>query len=89
MIDIEDIARSQGEAYARGKLPIWTVYFNPKDFPGRHVARRSEVGPEGALATDDILLGEIDDIRLAFAKCGLVKMTRSPGDDPVIVECWI
>ncbi len=71
-------------------LAIWTVYDHPRDFPGDFVARRFVVDAGGARPTDDILTAKsIDVLRDLLEARGLVKLDRSPGDDPKIVESWL
>lgn len=66
-------------------LSIWTVTENPSDFPGKFVARRTEVG---AGPTDDHHVAEtLDEVR-AMLPPDLIRMTRVPADDSVIVEVW-
>ena len=71
-------------------LPIWTVYWNPKDFRDRYVVRRCLVGrgfiridPEPTAVTETL-----DEARRAIPN-GLVCLDRDPRDDQVIVEVWV
>lgn len=89
MHPLELISKRQSEAHARRALNVWTVYDNPKDFPGSHVARRFEFADGQPVATSDIIQGELSDIREAFDRCGLVCLMRNEGDEPQIVETWI
>jgi hypothetical protein len=67
-------------------LPIWTIYDHPTDFPDSFVARKFVFGrPTDAILTAPTL----DELRRKLADIGLVALTRSPGDDPKIVETWI
>jgi hypothetical protein len=83
------IVKSQWEASQRGQLTIWTIYDRPKDHPDGFIARRFEVGGHGPVATADTLNGELEDLRQAFWKAGLMKRKRQDGDDARIVESWL
>jgi hypothetical protein len=73
-------------------LSIWTIYDRPNDLRhlARFVARRSEIR-EGRIAiTDELLSAEnIYMLRRTFAEAGLMRFSRAPGDDPVMVEVWM
>lgn len=69
-----------------GSLDVWTVYDNPKDYPGWFVARRFTLdGPTG----DTMTARRLEDLRNSLMTMGLTCIPRSPEDDPVIVESWI
>ena len=68
---------------------MYTIYDSPTDYPGKFVVRRWEIDkgpavPKETLAVKDSLI----EARLAVP-VGLVRVDRSPGDDPVIVETWL
>jgi hypothetical protein len=86
---IHDIAKSQWQAAQRGQLTIWTIYDRPSDHPEGYIARRFEVGGGNTVATPEILTGDIEDLRQAFWKAGLMKLKRQDGDEPQIVESWV
>lgn len=71
---------------------LWTVYFNPRDFPGKYVARRFVLNNPTA---DHVVSDDIDAVRdWIAAQCfkhggAMVQMNRSAGDDPTIVEVWM
>ena len=72
------------------ELVIWTVYRNPRDFPGKFVVRpfrvqagRSVPDPEPSFVGDSLNGAR------ASVPPGLVRLAPSPGDDPVIVETWL
>jgi hypothetical protein len=72
----------------RGLLSIWTVYDHPKDCPDGFIARRFEAGggnPD-AVATADVVTGDLASIRESMVLCGLCRMSRAPSDNPKIVE---
>ncbi len=76
---------------AKDQLEFWTVYDNPKDFPGQFVARRFEVsGGQEPQPTKDALLGKtFKDIEEHFSKQGFTWLGRNRGDDPVIVGTYM
>ena len=82
---IEIILKAQRDAQARGVLNLWTIYDRPKDFPDSYVARRFEYDTP----TMDVIKGTLPRLRQSFRRCGLTCLTRSPGDDTVIVETWL
>lgn len=66
-------------------LEIWTVYKYPIDMLGHFVARKWWMDqPTGEFFHDATL----EALRDKLPK-GLIRMERSPQDDPVIVETWI
>jgi hypothetical protein len=66
---------------------MWTIYDNPKDYPGKFVARWWVVKVP-VEATDDIFV--CDSLGEARSKIpeGLFAMPRLEEDDPCIVETW-
>jgi hypothetical protein len=78
-------------ARTRGILSVWKVYNRPKDYPDSFVARRFETGngKPDAVATADMVTGDLAMIRESMEMCGLYCRPRAPSDDPVIVESWI
>lgn len=67
-------------------LAIYTVYRNPRDFPGKWVLRIHRVpgGPDRECWVRDSL----DEVR-ALIPLDLVLLPRNPADDPVIHETWM
>jgi hypothetical protein len=66
-------------------LPIWVVYDNPVDLPGRFVARKWL----NDTPTSEVLQGKtLDELRSLLPR-GLYRMERADSDDAKIVECWI
>jgi hypothetical protein len=84
-----DIVEAQWQAFQRGAFTIWTIYDRPSDFPDGYIARRFEVGGGNTVATRDTVTGKLDDIRQAFWRAGLMKLTRRDGDEPQVVESWV
>jgi hypothetical protein len=72
-------------------LAIWTVYGHPTDYPDKYVARLFDVSDQGATPTENIIIApDLETLQdtLEF-ELGLVKLTRTLGDDPKIVETWL
>ena len=70
-------------------LHIWTVYEHPRDFPHSYVARRFDVGPAGAVSTGDLVVApDLESIRQQLPE-GVVRMDRSPTNDPHVLESWL
>jgi hypothetical protein len=71
------------------KLEIWTIYFNPSDFPNEYVARLFELDQP----TKTILIApDIEELRVKIQKISnheLVRINRSENDHRSIVESWI
>lgn len=89
MMPAKQIAEMHAASVERGNLSIWTVYDHPKDFPNSYVARRFEVGQDGAHPTNDIVQGDLTIIRKSFRQCGLVRFDRNETDEPQIMESWL
>lgn len=67
------------------KFPIICIYNNPKDYPGKYIARLWDVNK----ATNIVAVAEsLEEIRKT-KPADMVIMDRQPKDDPVIVETWI
>jgi len=65
-------------------MPFWVVFDHPTDFPDIFIARLFH----GEAPTNAVIKGDtLADVR-ALIPHGLVCLTRSPDDDPKIVECW-
>lgn len=78
----------------RGGLSMFTVYANPSDFPGQHVARHSATYSGGRLEVDRepwVVAPTLAEVRdaLPHEELGLVCLSRQPGDQPHIVEMWL
>ncbi len=66
---------------------MWTIYDHPGDYPDKFVVRKFIVGTS-LIATQEVIVGAtLDEVRDLIPP-GLVCLTRSPDDDPVIVETW-
>lgn len=70
-------------------LPIWTIYDNPSDYPGKYVLRRS-VAARGFVITDPVCyVSDTLDAARKMLPPGLFRLDRQPGDEVQIVETWL
>lgn len=69
-------------------LPIWTVYQNPKDHPGKFVSRRWESLPTPRPTGEVIIANTLEEVREQLPP-GLTRLAPQQGDDATIVENWI
>jgi hypothetical protein len=70
---------------------VWTVYYDPRDFPGKYVVRRHDIfrGREGSHPSSEHYVADsLTEIR-GRVPFGLVRLGRSEGDDAKIVEVWL
>ena len=68
------------------ELTMRVVYDHPSDFPDRYVARLWE----GEKPTSNVKVSrDVEKIRRHLAGMGMVKLMRSPEEDPVIMEFWL
>ena len=71
-------------------MSMWVVYDHPLDYPTEFVARRHEVTKEGSRPTNEAMSSHsLDLLRDELVGRGLTCLTRSPEDDPKIVETWL
>jgi hypothetical protein len=64
---------------------LWTIYDRPSDYPESFVARKFIVSP-----TDEVIVRDtLAEVREAIGSRALVRIERSPLDDPKIVEVWL
>jgi hypothetical protein len=71
-------------------VTVWTIYREPRDFPGRWVLRGHEVFPGRELRAHSFCY-LADTLKEARAKvpAGAKRFRRSPEDHPAIHECWM
>lgn len=69
-------------------LDMWTVYENPSDYPGHFVTRQWRVGSDGARCEEAVIVVHTLEQARMLIPPGLHCQSRSPDDDPVIVETW-
>jgi len=73
----------------------YTVYVNPKDFPGQYVVRGWNIAggkttfEETPFYTGATGGGTLVTIRQMMRDDGRTCLNRNAADDPVIVESWI
>jgi hypothetical protein len=74
----------------RDELLMYTIYRNPRDFPGEFVARVHAIGRQGVQARPELFARgfTLAQVR-ARLPGGLFNIGREPADDPVIVETWL
>lgn len=67
------------------KFPVFTVYYNPTDFPGKYVVRLFD-GPQPTrlLVVTDTLKAVREAIPPMF-----YRVPREPGDEPKMLETWL
>ena len=74
-------------------LSIFTVYENPRDYPGSFVVRRFYVDGSSVqhAALPLVVTDTLDEARAAIRRAHPVAvcMARNDGDEPQIVESWI
>lgn len=68
---------------------MWVIYEKPADFPDGFIARKHVIDVGSHRPTMTCAHGEtLESVRSQLPP-GLVRLDRSPGDDPVIVESWM
>jgi hypothetical protein len=72
-------------------LTIWTIYFNPKDFPGRWVTRNFLIvrGTPAPVAGNNIFLSDSLQAARSVIPDDMTCLGRQDEDEPQIVESWI
>ena len=70
------------------RLPMWTVYESPSDYPGQYVARMFLVKPQVEATSLHIVADTLPEVYAQLPR-GLYWMDRKPGDDPTIVGVWL
>jgi len=73
----------------RDRLPIWTVYDHPRDYPTHFVARKFLSLPKPEPTGEVIADTDLNRLRGVLTQWGLTCLQRMPGDDPVILETWL
>lgn len=69
-------------------LPMISIYFDPKDYPGKYVARVFDISVGKVNATRYIMLSDnLEDLRSAMPT-NFTHMDKSPNDDPQLLEVW-
>lgn len=70
-------------------LKMWTIYWNPKDYPELYVVRKFFVA--GGIVTPGAVGAVTKNLDVARASIPpeCVRISPEPNDDQVIVESWI
>lgn len=71
-------------------LSQWVLYDHPADYPDTYIARRWVVATGAYAPTEDIIQSDdLDSLRRLMQGMALSRITRSPEDDPKIIEVWL
>jgi len=72
-------------------LPMFAIYHNPKDYPGRFVVRRWLILPGGDIQPDPEPLAVTFTLEWARLEVpgNCWRLERHDMDDPCIVEVWM
>jgi hypothetical protein len=68
---------------------MWTIYWSPKDHPGKFVVRRFVIEPGRATPSNDYALASTLEMARAHIPEGCDRLPRDPEDEAQIVESWI
>ena len=71
------------------RLPMFTITDHPSDWPNFYVARLWLTLPKAEPMPLVIMDTDLERIQETMEALGLVKLMRSPDDNPIIVESWI
>jgi hypothetical protein len=67
-------------------IPIWSVYEHPRDLPDCFLARKFMLD----VVTSEIMTAPtLSELRNRLRTKGLVRVLRSPEDEPRILETWL
>lgn len=80
--------RAHYELERSGGLPMWVVYFNTKEYPGKYIARLWRTLPEN-IPTEYVMTHDhLEGVREMIPQT-CVCLTRNPLDEASIVETWL
>ena len=83
MSDVDDSSLLPGE------FTQYVIYDHPADHPEYFVVRPWDIGKAGAIPRKAAgLFVTLDSARAYCEQFGMVRLERSPGDDPKIIEVW-
>ena len=71
---------------------MWTVYKDPKDYPGEYVARKFVISEDFyGPSNESISSRSLRDVQNALRSLyrGWIQLKRAPDDEPHIVEVWL
>lgn len=77
---------SMVEVMGAGRLPMFTIYASPSDYPDMYVARMFDLDKPTATA---FASSNVENVRGVMRALGLHQKPRDPIDDAVILETWI
>jgi hypothetical protein len=70
-------------------MNMWTVYYDPRDYPGKYVVRRFDIFPGRAEPSAEHYVADtLDEIR-QHVPPGMDCLMRSEQDEEQIVETWL
>lgn len=80
----------KGQSKQKPVMSSWTVYFNPRDCPGKYVVRRFDIygGREPQPTTEHYVGASLAEVREHIPP-GLVNVGRYNEDEAQIVETWL
>jgi hypothetical protein len=94
-IDMYQAERYYYEPPEKPFMSLWTVYYDPKDFPGKYVVRRGDIfrskTPSGEhhMPSDEYYVADsLEEVR-GKIPWGMVCLHRAEEDEPQIVEVWV
>lgn len=71
------------------KLFIYTICYNPTDYPGKYTMRPHLIKAGKVVEQDVVHIADsLEEIRKTVPP-GSVKLSPYPGDEPCIIESWI
>ena len=77
------------EDKSMSELAIYTIYENPKDYPGLFVVRRWEIMPGSVQVSRWVRTALTINQARALLPYGVVCLPRNTEDDPSLVGSWI
>lgn len=82
----------EAATYSAAEFPLWVVYHNPSDFPGKYVVRRTVATPLPPYSRPDaeplIVCDTLAEARTVLPVGGY-NLGRMDGDEPQIFEVWV
>lgn len=80
----------QQRGHEQNYLVMWTVTWNPSDYPNKVVARPRYIGAGTIFPLNVVLVTDsFHTLHDELLPPGLTKVERHSTDDPVIVEVWL
>lgn len=70
-------------------LTFWTIYKNPRDYPGKWVLRGHDVTAGRVKAQPTCVVTDSLEAARARIPFGLIRLDRDACDDPAIYEVWM